>query len=453
MSNLQYQLKELLPKLSTEARKLQDPEAKKRYYLLRAVAFSARDVKKCCEARGESSRLFYKWADRLLETESLESLRTLSKKPICSPNKIDAKVEKRICRIRRKYPFMGSVQIRFELSKKMSKKLPNASTVYQVLKRNGFIKKEYSKRLTKKHMKRYRRPFVGYLQMDFKYVPYAIGGEQCYQLSCVDHHSSWRLIRCYEYKNIESVKNFLNELKATCPFKILQIQTDNDKAFTDKYRIETNGYPTGDHELDVWCAQNDVEHKLIPIGQKELNGKVENTHKWDDREFFSQIQPRSLSELQQKALVHNQRWNNDRATQALGWKTPVQAVHKSLSFITFWKLWMHDQAVQNDLTVTRIDKLGNTYVPVPKLMPYKTGKTITKKIDPVDRYLKYMAWERQQNRFVSPISPIFSNNNFNGPGPRNFWRGMGIAIFAEIDLKPLKSCQLTVELLPLFRST
>ena len=82
----------------------------------------------------------------------------------------------------------------------------------------------------------------------------------------------------------------MTELENAAPFIILQIQTDNATEFTDKYSSHNKGLkPTEAHEVDLWCSERGIEHKLIPIGEKELNGKVENTHKWDDREFFSQI--------------------------------------------------------------------------------------------------------------------------------------------------------------------
>ena len=80
MSKLQYQLKELLPKLSSEAKKTTDSDIKKHYYLIKAVGESRKSVKVACESRGESTKVFYKWANRLLETESLESLRSHSLK-------------------------------------------------------------------------------------------------------------------------------------------------------------------------------------------------------------------------------------------------------------------------------------------------------------------------------------------------------------------------------------
>lgn len=107
VSQLQYQLRDLLPSLSAQAKSLKDPEAKKRYFLIRSVALSLQDVKKACELRGASTSTFYKWARRLLECESLECLKSESRAPVHSPSKIDPRIEKRICRVRRKYPFMA----------------------------------------------------------------------------------------------------------------------------------------------------------------------------------------------------------------------------------------------------------------------------------------------------------------------------------------------------------
>lgn len=407
MSRLQYQLRELLPRLSAEAKKLQDPEAKKRYYLIRAVAMSVRDVKKACESRGESTRVFYKWANRLIETESLGSLMSESRAPKYNPKKLDPRLEKRICRIRRKYPFKGPEQILFELKKNKSfKMLPHPSTIYQVLLRNDLIKEEYKKALTKKHIKRYRRPVTGYLQMDFKYVPYLINGEKYYQLSCVDHHSSWRLVRCYPNKDLIAVEDFLLELEKLCPFTIRQLQTDNDGSFTDKYRVNTDGFPTGEHIVDQWCKKHGIEHKLIPIGKKELNGKVENTHKWDDREFYSQYQATGLKDLQRATKAHNKRWNQERATATLDWQTPLQVIYKLHRTLLFLKLWFHSKAVELGLTTTSLDKYGNFKVEVPRQLPNKPVK-LAKKESTVDRYLQYQDWE--QANHVLPISPNFSH--------------------------------------------
>src|SRR4030067_2149229 len=164
-------------------------------------------------------------------------------------------------------------------------------------------------------MKRYRRPLPGYLQMDFKYTPFLVEGKKTYQLSVVDHHSSWRFIRSFQDRKIETVIHFLNELERAVPFPMVQIQTDNALEFTDKFSNHNRGLkPTDCHDFDVWCKDRGIEHKLIPIGEKEINGKVENTHRFDDREFFSQINVSTFNELELATRQYNQRWNEERPT-------------------------------------------------------------------------------------------------------------------------------------------
>jgi hypothetical protein len=235
--------------------------------------------------------------------------------------------------------------------------------------------------------------------MDFKYVPYALEGKQYYQLSCVDHHSSWRLIRIYPHKDLIAVTSFLKELEALCPFTIKQLQTDNDLAFTDKYRQNTDGEPTGSHPVDLWCEKWEIEHKLIPIGKKELNGKVENTHKWDDREFFSQTPAQTLQELQQASLEYNHRWNEKRQTEALSWRSPSEVLYAYYFTRKFFNLWFAEE---------------------PKPKPPKPKLAKPELI--IDRYLKYRDWESQRHPVssTSPSSRRSQSQNHQSQNLRSF---------------------------------
>ncbi len=401
MSDLRYQLRKLLPILSDEARTLKDREAKQRLYLIKAVVASSKPVSVVCEKRGQSTQHYYSWARRLLKAKSLSALLSRSKRPKRSPGKTSERVEKKIHSLRIAEPYRGPDHISRDLAN-LFKIICPPSTVHAVLKRRGLISSRLSKKLTKKHMKRYRRPLPGYLQMDFKYVPYLINGEQYYQLSCVDHHSSWRLIRNYRNKDQESVVKFLKELESECPFSILQLQTDNDAAFTDKYRINTNGLPTGTHPVDKWCSQHAIEHKLIPIGQKELNGKVENTHKWDDREFFSQNNFPHFESLRRSTLGYNRRWNQLRSTRALGWKTPLQVIECAYVVVLAWAISVYERGLSHPLV--KLDRNGNAHLPIPKA---KAEKKTTKPMSLVDRYLLWQDWnEKQKFKTLIPLLPI-----------------------------------------------
>lgn len=193
-----------------------------------------------------------------------------------------------------------------------------------------------------------------------------INKRQHYQLSCVDHHSSWRLIRMYANKDLIAVEDFLNELKDKCPFPIMEIQTDNDTSFTDKFWTDNPGTISGMHMVDEWCAGNGIRHKLIPVGEKEINGKVENTHKQDDREFFSQINPTCLGELQALSQRYEWIWNHERRTKALGWLSPMEVVYRAyVVIVALFKIL----AERNEVKVTQIK---------------------SKKMTSIDRYLTWM---------------------------------------------------------------
>jgi transposase InsO family protein len=361
MSQLKRQLLKVLPELDHKSSSLKSKEASQRYRDLLYVAKSRQNVEIACKLRCISRDYFEKWAKILIKAKCLESLNSRSCVPKSQPGKISKFVEKRICKLRREQPFLGCERLKDQLNLKTSR-----STVNRVLKRNGQISKAVEKNLVKKHTKRYRRSLPGYLQMDFKYVPFKIANIQYYQLSCVDHHSSWRLIRMYANKDLISVEDFLIELESKCPFPIMEIQTDNDTSFTDKFWTDKPGTISGLHLVDEWCASRGIRHKLIPVGVKELNGKVENTHKQDDREFFSQINPTCLGELQALSQRYEWIWNHERRTKALHWKSPMEVIYMAYVVVV---------AIFKNLA----DRKN-----------VKVAQIKTKKSTAIDRYLKWM---------------------------------------------------------------
>ena len=171
MSKLKAQLKVILPTLSREANRNQDREVKFRLYALKAIVSSEKDVKKACEAKGVSTDFFYEWGGRLLRVRKLSSLKSRSRKPKKSPNQTPKRVEKRIRNLRVAEPAHGPERISFYLKKIFNMRCA-PSSVYNVLRRLGFVDKQERKTRSKKHMKRYTRPVPGYVQMDVKYVPY-----------------------------------------------------------------------------------------------------------------------------------------------------------------------------------------------------------------------------------------------------------------------------------------
>jgi len=104
------------------------------------------------------------------------------------------------------------------------------------------------------------------------------------------------------------------------PFKIARLQTDNGVEFTNYFLSHIdNPRP---HILDIVCDENGIRHRLIPPGEKELNGLVERSHRADDEEFYHRTQARSISHLNELLQQHNQFRNYQRRRKPLGWRTP-----------------------------------------------------------------------------------------------------------------------------------
>ena len=407
MSNIRYKLLQLLPTFNIEANQIKDKEILQRWEPMRKIILSKKSIVAAARAVHRSTDFFEKWAHRLLSTKSLTSLKGLPRVPHKIPHKTPQRIERKILALRAVEPYQGCDRISDDLNLFYKINCP-ARTINDILNRNGKISKKKAKALTKRHLKRYRRLLPGYLQLDFKYVPYKVNNKQYYQLSCIDHHSSWRLIRSYTEKSTLVVIEFLKELIELVPFAIMQIQTDNDAAFTDKYTSQL-GRPTGSHPLDLWCEQNGIEHKLNPIGQKELNGKVQNSHKQDDREFYSQFKGTSFGELKQSTKLYEYRWNHSRRVRSLQKRTPEEVISQSYINTLFYLNTIKEKYTSNAKPFIKILSTGDLVHQFKIIKPKKKNKT--KKISFVNRYLQYLKWEEQNCVIFLP--PIFLQSSFS----------------------------------------
>lgn len=201
------------------------------------------------------------------------------------------------------------------------------------------------------------------------------------------------MIRFYEEKSTDVVMEFFEELIKSVPFAVIQIQTDNDSAFTDKY-TSREGKPTGTHPVDRWCNKRDIEHKLIPIGEKELNGKVENSHKRDDREFYSQFQGRTFDEIKRATKAYEFRWNNSRRVRSLDRKKPQEVVEWSYVRTLFYLQTIQELCQPNKKPFLRLLDSGDLVHQIKMTKP-KKNKNKTKKLSIVNRYLQYIKWREQ----------------------------------------------------------
>lgn len=316
-----------LEKLLSEAKFIRDDKMRKKINLF-LEADRLQNKSLACSKFGVSRNFYYYWLQKLKVNHwSLEALQEESRRPKVSPRKSPSWKEDFVLKVRDSAKHsLGPDMIKARIQKEY-RLLIHRSTIAKILKRNNRVKLKTQK-TRKAHPKRFNMPNPGdCIQMDIKYIPYRIGAYQYYLFNAIDDCTRWRFGCIYENKGVWETEDFVRKLLKACPFKVKKIQTDNGAEFTNKFLSEARciGKAPKEHILDTLCQNEAILHKLIPVGECELNGKVERSHWTDDVEFFNTRTPfKSLSSLQKA----HQRWinfyNTKRMHSSLDYMTPME---------------------------------------------------------------------------------------------------------------------------------
>ena len=94
--------------------------------------------------------------------------------------------------------------------------------------------------------------------------------------------------------------------------------------YTYKFVSETKKNPV-DKLLEKWG----FKHILIPPRTPWHNGKVERSHRNDQRYFYDWEHFCSVEELNEKLKAHLE-WSNNKTMRTLGRKSPIQLLREKL---------------------------------------------------------------------------------------------------------------------------
>jgi transposase InsO family protein len=170
------------------------------------------------------------------------------------------------------------------------------------------------------------------VQIDVKEVPYNClrgkllrDGKHLYQWTAIDECTRIRFVYGFEEHTPENSVKFLHMLVKVFPFKIQTIQTDNGTEFTYKYISETEECP-----FDKALRSLGITHKLIPPRTPWHNGKVERSHRNDQRYFYDWEKFRSVEDLNRK-LAQHMIWSNNKPMRTLRDKSPSELLKEKLA--------------------------------------------------------------------------------------------------------------------------
>ena len=177
----------------------------------------------------------------------------------------------------------------------------------------------------KKPTKTFKDYEPGFLHIDIKYLPKMPDEAQHrYLFVAIDRATRWVYFRIYANQTEVSSVDFLRRVKKACPVKIEKILTDNGTQFTDRFTSKEK-QPTGNHAFDQECAQQGVEHRLIPPRHPQTNGMVE---RFNGRisEVVQQTRFASAAELEKTLYAYLTVYNHHIPQKALKHQTPIQAL-------------------------------------------------------------------------------------------------------------------------------
>ena len=130
------------------------------------------------------------------------------------------------------------------------------------------------------------------IQIDVKYVPTNClcrelqeMGEKFYQYTAIDEYTRQRVLwACKEHNTYVSTK-FIEHVEKVFKYPIECVQTDNGSEFTNKL---DNAKADKKTMFELKLEQLGIEHKLIKPRTPTHNGKVERSHRKDQKRFYFQ---------------------------------------------------------------------------------------------------------------------------------------------------------------------
>jgi len=166
------------------------------------------------------------------------------------------------------------------------------------------------------------------IQVDVKVVPRRCIADpelRLFQYTAIDEFSRLRFLAAYPEQSAYSSADFLKRLVkwyARRGIRVECVQTDNGFEFTNRFSNSIRDIQT---LFEKTAAELGVRHKLIRPYTPRHNGKVERSHREDQKRFYSLHSFFSLPDFEKQLTVHNRRSNN-LPMRPLLWLSPSESL-------------------------------------------------------------------------------------------------------------------------------
>ena len=295
-------------------------DMKFRYSLMKYVEKFG--VAKACRKYNKCRSYIYFWKARF--DGSIESLAYHSRKPHSHPNQHTEAELTLIRNMRRRNPKLGIVELWARLRNRGYTRC--VESLWRVLRREGLAEQEKPKKKYKpKPYEQMQYPGQR-VQMDVKVVPRSCIADpllKLYQYTAIDEYSRYRILGAYAEQSTYSSADFLRRVVTAFQrkgVKVECVQTDNGFEFTNRFSNSKRDIPT---LFEDTAKELGIRHKLIRPYTPRHNGKVERSHREDQKRFYACHRFWSLADFGAQ-LAGLQSRSNSRPMRPLRWRSPRQ---------------------------------------------------------------------------------------------------------------------------------
>ena len=289
------------------------------------LSFAAKyGVSRASRKYNKSRSYIYFWRKRW--NGSPDSLAPLSRRPHHHPNQHTSDELKLIRDMRRRNPDLGLVEFWHKLRKRGYAR--SLESLFRVMRKLQMLPLEKPRKSY--HPKPYTQmTYPGErIQVDVKVVPRSCISDpdlHLYQYTAIDEFSRLRFLAAYPEQSTYSSADFLVKLTKWYRkrgIKVKCVQTDNGFEFTNRFSNGQSNRPT---LFENTAKRLGICHKLIRPYTPRHNGKVERSHREDQKRFYSCHRFYSLADFEKQLYLHNRR-TNDIPMRPLNWLSPNEYV-------------------------------------------------------------------------------------------------------------------------------
>ena len=287
------------------------------------MKFAAKNgVSKASRKYNKSRSYIYFWLNRW--DGSVESLGCQSRRPHSHPNQHTEEELKLIRDMRRRNPELGMTELWHRLRKRGYTRRPES--LFRIMRKMGMFPPAKPQNPYKpKPYEQMTHPGER-VQIDVKVVPRKCIADpelRLFQYTAIDEFTRLRFLAAYPEQSTYSSADFLKKVVkwyARRGIKVECVQTDNGFEFTNRFSNTKRHLPTLFEET---AANLGIQHKLIRPYTPRHNGKVERSHREDQKRFYNSHSFYSLEDFAAQLAVHNRRSNNF-PMRPLNWLSPLE---------------------------------------------------------------------------------------------------------------------------------